>query len=105
MMFHSVAVSVIALVCYSGILFIVAHCLFLIAFCSDLENELLILNQSIETKINEKNKILPSRCIEIKKELCEIIQFQCDAKQLSGYSYYIPLEMNGFIRLFYFFFN
>lgn len=63
--------------------FPVAHCVFLIAFCTDIENELRMLDRII-TLSGEQEKIFSTTdLIKIKKRLRGIIRFQCDAKQLS----------------------
>lgn len=64
-------------------MFIVIHCVFLIAFCSDLENELRTLNKIIKIEMSGKKKLSARRRIEVKRKLFDIIKFHCDAKQFS----------------------
>lgn len=84
---------VISMICLFAILFPVAHCLFLITFTLDLHDDISILNDGITIQsYSKKKKFSANRCSELNKTLYEIIEFQCDLKQLSilvsGYTYY-----------------
>lgn len=59
------------------------HCVFMIACCTDLKTELSMLNDNIEIENNREKKLQAKAITEIKEKFCEIIQFHCDAKQLS----------------------
>lgn len=63
--------------------FPIAHCMFLVAFATDLQNELQMLNGIIEIENGEKKAFSTNTIVEIKKKIGQIIQFHCDAKQLS----------------------
>lgn len=67
----------------SALWFPVAHCVFLIAFCTDLDNTLCILNEGINLKYEQNKAFSTSAIVEVKKTFGEIIRFQCDAKQFS----------------------
>lgn len=86
---QSVEAYVVLCIWLCAVWFPVAHCVFIIAFCSDLKNEVLILNQSIKIEC-EKNMFLSRNAIdEIKEKLFKIILFHCDAKKLSEYKFSI----------------
>lgn len=91
MISQSAGTFLMILTCYNLILITVAHCVFLIAFCSDLENEIRILNENFKFENEKKKRCSTSRLIELKKQLCEFIQFQCDAKQLSDLTIYCDM--------------
>lgn len=75
-----------------GIFFPVAHCVFVTAFCDDLQSEIQTLNKSLKIggvkkknnpiENDKKEKIPINRHKEIAEKLFKIIQFTCDAKQL-----------------------
>lgn len=65
------------------VLFPVAHCVFIITFCSDLESELFVLNEIIQNECEKKSPFSTNAIIKIRGKLCKIIRFYCDAKQLS----------------------
>lgn len=81
--FQTVIVSITSMNAFSAVLFPVAHYVFLIAFCSDLQNKLRTLNKIIESRCGKNKKRPTNRHIEIKKQIFKTIQFQCEAKQLS----------------------
>lgn len=57
--------------------------IFLVAFADDLENSLNIMEEKIQIGAPQNgNSSTEYRC-DIKKQLCVIIQFHCDAIQLS----------------------
>lgn len=80
---QATGICVISLICTFAILFPVAHCLFLITFTLDLDDEIRMLNDATKIESYRKEKLSANRRIEIYKELFKIIQFQCDLKQLS----------------------
>lgn len=82
--FQSILMCITTMNCTCAILFPIAHCVFLITFCFDLQKELRTLNKIIKSKCGENKKRPTNRYIEIKKQLSKIIQFQCEAKELSG---------------------
>lgn len=92
MSLQSVGLFVIVTVCYDASFFVVAHCIFLIAFGADLESEIRILNETIRFESENKKKIPMNRQIEIKKQLCKLIQSHCNAKQLSESIHAIPIQ-------------
>lgn len=83
MFFQSYTTYVTALILFATILIPVSHCVFITAFCSDLENDVRMLNEIIKIESEKKRKFPADVVIEIKRKLCKIIQFQCGAKQLS----------------------
>lgn len=72
---------------FCAILFPVAHCAFLIAFCSDLRNELDTFDESLKIKGDKETFFSMNPRKKINEKLFKIIQFQCDAKQLSESKY------------------
>lgn len=83
---QSIGIYVVAMIFYFVFFVTIAHCVFLIAFCLDRDNELLMLDEIIKTRIVNKKKKLSTHkfCLEVKKQLCKFIRFQCETKQLSG---------------------
>lgn len=69
--------------CFSAMSFSLAHDILLIAFASDLENEILTLNKNIKLERGKNENFSVKRLVEIKRQLNKIIQLQCDTKQLS----------------------
>lgn len=66
-----------------GTLLPIFHCIFMIAFGSDLKNEVHMLNEMVKIKNDKKKKFSPNAIIEIKEKLSEIIRFHGVVKQLS----------------------
>lgn len=83
MFFQAYSTYITALILFATILIPVAHCVFIAAFCSDFENDVHILNEIVGIESKRKDCFSTSANIEIKRNLCKIIQFQCNAKQLS----------------------
>lgn len=76
----------ISMISFCAILFIISQCEFSITFSLDIEEQFRMLNKSIEfqsEKKKKKEKPPMGLNIEIEKQLCEIIRFECDIKQLS----------------------
>lgn len=81
--FQSIAAYIIILILLCTILIPVAHCVFIMAFCSDLRNDVRVLNVLIKIESGRNQSIKRNDIIEIKKELCKNIEFYCSVKQLS----------------------
>lgn len=102
MFFQSYTTYVTALILFATILIPVSHCVFITAFCSDLENDVHILNEIIKIESEKKKKLPADVVIEIKRKFSKIIQFQCDAKQLSGKDFsntYSKLMIFSFVSI------
>lgn len=80
---QTVGVFVTATLDFSFVIFPVVHCMYIIALCCDLKNELRKLNDYIKTENNETKEFPINVNIGIKKKLSKIIQLHCDARQLS----------------------
>lgn len=80
---QSIGLYTMTLFNYSAIFFVISHCVFIIVFCSDRDQDLHMLNESIKTVIKKKKKLSTNCRIEVKKKLCKFIRFQCETKQLS----------------------
>lgn len=83
MLTQSIGLYLAVISFYSAVLFSIAHCVFLIAFTLDLKNEFHILNENFRLENGGKKKMSKDRQFELREQFGKIIQFQCDAKQLS----------------------
>lgn len=82
---QATGICVISMIGLFAILFPVGHCLFLITFTLDLHDEIRMLNESMKIERYRIKKRPVNFHIGTNKNLCKIIQFQCDVKQLSRF--------------------
>lgn len=71
------------IICFSSMLFPISFCVFLTAFCEDLENDLHEQNENLRIHSAPKIGQTNANRNEMKQKICDIIRFHCDAKQLS----------------------
>lgn len=71
------------IICFSSKLFPISFCVFLTAFCEDLENDLHEQNENMRIHAASKIRQTNANRNEMKQNICGIIRFHCDAKQLS----------------------
>lgn len=81
--FQSIAAYIIILILLCTILIPVAHCVFIMAFCSDLRNDVRVLNEIMKIGSGKNQSIQTNDIIEIKRKLCKNIEFQYSVRQLS----------------------
>lgn len=74
-------IYVTVLFCILGIF--IGFCVFSVAITNDLEKNLHLTKRKIELNIDRTKKLSAEIEIEVKRNLCEIIRFHSDAKQLS----------------------
>lgn len=82
MALQSFGMSTVACVGFTAVLFPVGFCVFFDALFLDLQRDVLMLNESIKATIRIRIK---PKSHQLKKRIGELIQFHCDAKQLSGF--------------------
>lgn len=86
---QSIELYAVVFIWLSTVLIPVAHCVLIVAFCTDLKNELRIWNEKIKIESKQKNPIPSKIKLENKQKLCKILRFYGDAKQLSGNIHHI----------------
>lgn len=78
-----------ASILFYSMIMTVAHCMFVVAFVSDVKNDIRTLNEVIQIEIDEKKRFSATAINKIKKLLSENILFHVNAKQLSKHMFYI----------------
>lgn len=87
--YFSISLFNIALMIYSTLILtsiLLLHfgfCALLVTFPNDVKSNLNEIENKIKTDIDENEKLSMIAVIEIKKNLCEVVQLHCDAKELS----------------------
>lgn len=85
LLIQSIELYAVVFIWLCTILIPVAHCVFIIAFCSDLENDMRILNEIIKIENDKKKKFRTIANNGIMEKLIKILRFYGNVKQLSEY--------------------
>lgn len=81
--YQSVVTYLTASILFYSMLMTVAHCMFIVSFCTDVKNDIRMLNEFIKIESDKKKKFSAAAINKIKKMLKDIILFHVDTKELN----------------------